>query len=432
MNNAISDHADDTDSSFQHIAFFCCATQHERAERANDMKTIMILGAGRGQVGLYKAAREMGHKSVAVSIRGDYPGFALADEIDYTDITDPEAVLEAAKRHGADAVVSACVDITVPAIGYVCDKLGLCGITYEAAVVSTNKMLMKKAFEKYGVRTARFIELKKGEDAAEKSAHLNKPVIVKAVDLCGSKGINIVKDGVLLEDAVKATMSETKEDYCIIEEYLEGYEFSATAFVTDGDILFDFAMGDVRYGKNEEIPAGHYLPFEGDEGIIDDTITQMTNGIRALGLDNCAVNADLMISGGKVYILEMTGRLGANGIPELTSIYMGYDINRMIIEMALGERDFINELTDDKVPYTPCFSQMMLSERSGILERIEIDEDCDADITLFVKPGDEIRKFACTSDCIGQIITQADTYDKAKKKAEETLSKIKIVLRGDN
>ena len=59
------------------------------------MKNILVLGAGRGQVGLYKAAREMGHLSVAVSIPGDYPGFALADEIDYTDITDAEAVLEA-------------------------------------------------------------------------------------------------------------------------------------------------------------------------------------------------------------------------------------------------------------------------------------------------------------------------------------------------
>ena len=248
------------------------------------MKTIMILGAGRGQVGLYKAAKAMGHKSVAVSIKGDYPGFALADEIDYTDITDAEAVLEAAKRHGADAVVSACVDITIPAVGYVCDKMGLCGISHEAAVTSTNKMLMKKAFEKAGVRTARFVELYKGEDPAEKSSHLRKPLIVKAVDLCGSKGINIVMDGMSLEDAVSATMSETNLDYCIIEEYLDGYEFSATSFIVDGKVLFNLPMGDVRYGKNDEIPAGHYLPFEGDAEIIEDTITQMTNGIYALGL----------------------------------------------------------------------------------------------------------------------------------------------------
>jgi len=395
------------------------------------MKTIMILGAGRGQVGLYKAAKAMGHKSVAVSIKGDYPGFALADEIDYTDITNAEAVLEAAKRHGADAVVSACVDITIPAVGYVCDKMGLCGISHEAAVTSTNKMLMKKAFEKAGVRTARFVELYKGEDPAEKSSHLRKPLIVKAVDLCGSKGINIVMDGMSLEDAVSATMSETNLDYCIIEEYLDGYEFSATSFIVDGKVLFNLPMGDVRYGKNDEIPAGHYLPFEGDAEIIEDTITQMTNGIYALGLDNCAVNADLMLCGGKVYILEMTGRLGANGIPELTSIYMGYDINRMIIETALGERGFLSEISPEKVPCTPCFSQMVLSERSGILESAEIDEDCDADVLLFVKPGDSVRKFASTSDCIGQIITQADTLDGARRKAEETLGMIHIILDGD-
>ena len=396
-----------------------------------DMKTIMILGAGRGQVGLYKAARAMGHKSVAVSIKGDYPGFAFADEIDYTDITDVEAVLEAARRHGADAVVSACVDITVPAIGYVCDNLGLCGISHEAAVTSTNKMLMKKAFEKAGVRTARFVELDRGEDPAEKSAHLRKPLIVKAVDLCGSKGINIVMDGMSLEDAVSATMADTRMDYCIIEEYLVGYEFSATAFIADGKILFNIPMGDVRYGKNDEIPAGHYLPFEGDEEITKDTITQMTNGIYALGLDNCAVNADLMLCDGKVYILEMTGRLGANGIPELTSIYMGYDINRMIIETALGERSFLSEISPEKVPCTPCFSQMVLSERSGVLESAKIDENCDADVLLFVKPGDSIRKFASTSDCIGQIITQAATLDEARKKAEDTLGMIHIVLEGD-
>lgn len=392
------------------------------------MKNILVLGAGRGQVGLYKAARAMGHHSIALSIPGDYPGFALADEIDYIDITDSDAVLDAARRHKADAIVSACVDIMIPALGYACETLGLCGISHEASVVCTNKLLMKRAFEEHGVRTARFVEIMPGDDADVKCAHLNYPLIVKAVDLAGSRGINIVMEGESLSDAVSRTMSETHKDYCIAEEYIDGYEFSATAFAADGEILFILPTGDVRYGENDEIPAGHYLPFEAEPAVIDDTMKQMEGGIRALGLDNCAVNADLMLMDGKVYILEMTGRMGANCMPELSSIYMGYDIYRMIIETALGERAFIQELTEDRIPCTPCFAQMIVSEQAGTLKSVTIDDSCDADVLMFAKPGDSIRRFTCTNDCVGQVITQDATLEGARQKADDALKHIHLEI----
>ena len=58
------------------------------------MKTVLVLGAGRGQVALYKAAKEKGARTVAISIPGDYPGFEHADEIEYVDILDKEGVVE--------------------------------------------------------------------------------------------------------------------------------------------------------------------------------------------------------------------------------------------------------------------------------------------------------------------------------------------------
>ena len=394
------------------------------------MKTVLVLGAGRGQVALYKAAREIGARTVAISIPGDYPGFEHADEIEYVDILDKEGVLKAAEKHGADAVVTACVDFPVPTLGYVCEKLGLKGISYEAAVVSTNKLLMKKAFEEAGVRTARFVQCSSGADAAAACSHLNYPLIVKPVDLAGSRGIHIVETESELEKAVGLTMEETAKDYCIIEEYIDGYEFSATSFVLDGEILFVLSTGDVRYGENDEIPAGHYLPFEADPEVLEDSDRQMRLGIKALGLDNCAVNADLMLKDGKVYILEMTGRLGANCIPELTSIYMGYDIDRMIVEAALGETGFLEDISEDKVPRTPCFARMVLSEKSGVLKDIHVGKTAEeqADILFFSKPGDEIRKFSCTNDCVGQIVTSGSTLEEAKKKAADAAADIVLEL----
>lgn len=60
------------------------------------MKKLMILGASYSQLPLYKMAKNLGIATVAVSTPGEWPGFDIADECSYTDISDPEAVLKSA------------------------------------------------------------------------------------------------------------------------------------------------------------------------------------------------------------------------------------------------------------------------------------------------------------------------------------------------
>ena len=56
------------------------------------MKKLMILGASYSQLPLYEAARKLGAATVAASTPGDWPGFAVADESVYADITNPESM----------------------------------------------------------------------------------------------------------------------------------------------------------------------------------------------------------------------------------------------------------------------------------------------------------------------------------------------------
>ena len=62
------------------------------------MKKLMILGASYSQLPLYEAAERLGIKTIAASTPGDWPGFQAADESTYTDISDPGAVMEAARK----------------------------------------------------------------------------------------------------------------------------------------------------------------------------------------------------------------------------------------------------------------------------------------------------------------------------------------------
>jgi phosphoribosylaminoimidazole carboxylase (NCAIR synthetase) len=126
---------------------------------------IMILGAGIYQVPLILKAKELGIYTIVVSIRGNYPGFNFADKCYFLDTRDFEGILEAASNEKIDGIITTGTDVAVKAIGYVNDKLGLSGISYRAAELSTDKALMKDAFVKGGVKSAEYSKVDTIEDA---------------------------------------------------------------------------------------------------------------------------------------------------------------------------------------------------------------------------------------------------------------------------
>ena len=114
----------------------------------------MVLGAGVYQYPLIKAAQEMGISTVVVSYPGNYPGFAIADEIEYIDIRDKEKVLNAARKHKIDGICTTGSDVGVTTMGYVNSSLSLAGVSHQAAKLANNKYEMKQKFIEHGVRCA--------------------------------------------------------------------------------------------------------------------------------------------------------------------------------------------------------------------------------------------------------------------------------------
>ncbi len=107
-------------------------------------KLAMVLGAGRGQIPVIDLCHEYGWEVLAVSVRGDYPGFKVAEYCEYIDIRDKERVLETGRNYGIDAVVSDQLDEAVPTAAYVAERMGLSGIPYEVVLRFTDKYIMRK------------------------------------------------------------------------------------------------------------------------------------------------------------------------------------------------------------------------------------------------------------------------------------------------
>ena len=392
------------------------------------MKKIMILGAGIYQVPLIKTARRMGLYTIVVSIPGNYPGFELADKVYYENTVDADKILEIAKEENIDGIITTGTDVAVITIGRVCDELGLCGLSYEAACIAVDKMLMRTKYEEYGVRTARFRQVSFEEDLKSRIEGLNFPLIFKSVDSSGSRGIIRVDSYDEFEEASAYVKDNTRKDYFLIEEFIEGEEFGAQAFVSGGEVRFILPHGDYVFHGDTGVPIGHFAPYELSPEVIEDAKEQLRGAVKAMKLDNCAINADFILKDDKTYVLELGGRCGATELAELTAIYYGFDYYEKILLTALGnDPDF-----DISGPFTPNASHLLMSKKDGV---IETQEDLNApdenivEVQFDYKPGDEVHAFRVGPHRIGHIITKGATLQEAQDLLFHAMDHIRIDVK---
>ena len=390
------------------------------------MKKLMIIGAGIYQVPLIKTAKRMGIHTIAVSIPGNYPGFAVADEICHINTVDYEAVLKVAREKQIDGIVTAGTDVAVITIGKVCDELGLKGLSFEAAKVAVDKMLMKTCYEKAGVRTARYRKVRFDEDVFEKIGELEYPLIFKTVDSSGSRGITRVNVPEEIPSAIENARAVTRKDYYLVEEFLIGDEFGAQAFIYDGQLQFVLPHGDYVFTGDTGVPVGHFAPFALSEEMQADVFEQTQKAIQAMGLNNCAVNCDFIMHDGKTYVLELGGRSGATCLAELVSIYYGFDYYEKIIQAALGEKPQFP--LDHAVPNA---SRLLMSDKDGIIRSITNDNPpCDqiCEIMFDYTVGDPVKKFRVGPHRIGHVVTKGETLEEAVEVLNRAIANIHITV----
>lgn len=389
-------------------------------------KKILLQGASRGNLGLIKTAKAQGVYVVMTGLGGDFPCNPYADEFCKADILDCDAVLKVAQDHQVDGAIICCSDTGLKAIGRCNDVMGLTGLTEKSADESSNKLLMKERLMAAGVSTAKFYKITNKQELDKAVEEIGIPVIIKAVDLQGSRGINIVRDKTDLERAFNDTMSLTRKDFCIVEQFIEGREYGAQSFVYHGEVLFVLPHGDETIMCKTAVPVGHYMPYEMSNELFEDTKAQVINSIKALGFNNCAVNVDLIEKDGKTYIIELTGRVGANCLPELTSNYFGINYYEMILATCLGE----SPLPIWEIRKAPCttLARMIRSDKDGIVKSVTMPEIPNVDIHMFIHEGSEVRTFTNSNDAIGEVIVKGSSMEECERKISEVLSNIEVIL----
>ena len=321
--------------------------------------------------GIYRAVKSKGHKAILLDVFLGYEG----DDVDrifdvekdweaqVTGIKETNPDLDAIKALRPDweknyfgpNVIRLCqmADVVFMALhgengenGKIQAYFDLMGITYTgtdyvSSAICMDKGLTKDMFIRYGIPTPQGIRLKKGAVESEKVPY---PCIVKASCGGSSVGVTIARNDEEYETAKKVAFSY--DDEAIIEQYIEGREFSCG--VLDGKALpvIEIAPLVGFYDYKNKYQAGSAVetcPAEISPEKTAEMQHYAEEAFRVLRLKNYARMDFMMSKTGELYCLEantLPGMTPTSLLPqEAAAVGIGYeDLCEKLIEISVRDR----------------------------------------------------------------------------------------------
>jgi len=395
------------------------------------MKRLLVLAAGILQEPVIKKAKEMGIYVVAADGSEHAVGLQLADKPIVVNITSEEEMLRVAREEQVDGVIHPCSEVSMNVMGRINDELGLSGISREAAIRATNKHLMREAFEAGNAPSPKSILTESAEDAWNRlQKDFTTDGILKPSRNSGSRGIAKVTRDMPKEDFAKAydiALQESRDKSVLIEQFIEGPEFSIEIIVWDGKVN----VLTVTDKKTTEAPhfveLGHSQPSCFSAEDVEKLKAAAVAGVKALGVNNCACHAEAKLMDGKAYLMEIGARLGGDFIStELTHLSTGIDMVAAAINCALGIEPCL-EPTEEKHGvciryFCPNPGKLVSISNTEVLNdpRVYLWE-------IYHKEGDMIPEVTSSLSRSGHVIVTEKDAPSAIAYAESLLNEVKIV-----
>lgn len=302
------------------------------------MKKIAIIGASYLQLPLVEKANEMGVYTICFAWEEGAVCKELCDDFYSISILEKKKILEICRTLKIDGIISIASDVAVPTVNFIANALNLIGNSIDSSLRSTNKFLMRNAFEFVNLLNPKFVELDKNYNTKELSG-LIYPLIVKPVDRSGSKGITVVKIPENLDKSIQYALDESFTDKVIIEEFIRGEEISVETISWKGEHYILTFTDKITSGFPHFVELEHHQPSKYLNSKLRKQIEdQITLGLNSLGIKYGASHSELLITeSGEIYLIEIGARMGGDFIgSDLVFLSTGYDYLKGVINISLG------------------------------------------------------------------------------------------------
>ncbi|OBZ17157.1 MULTISPECIES: ATP-grasp domain-containing protein [Bacillales] len=408
------------------------------------IKTVAFVEPSFYGVSFARVAYEQGHKVISIVSSTENPqkyGYeGIYHELIVADIRDEESLYEAIVHSGyADQL-----DALIPATDYashltakVAERLGLRGVPYEAALRSRNKDLARVAYAEHHVPSAKFKKIRTYEEAAAAAEEIGYPVVLKPTNCASSQNVYFINDEAELQYAMdiivafKVTYMDFKvrEEY-LIEEYLDGPEFSVELFVKEGEPIFSAVTEKITSPLPYFVEIAHTLPTSVHTDRQDEIVQTAVAALKAIGITDGPSHVEVKLSSTGPRIIEVNGRPGGDNISsDLLVQAFGIDIFEATVNYYLD-----NPIHIQKKRHRAASIAYITADRDGIFDGIEgldgLEQHANVVRTHFAaSAGDAVSVAKSSDDRLGYIITVGDTPQEAKELALSLAGSLKVTYQ---
>ncbi|MEV5743985.1 serine O-acetyltransferase EpsC [Microbispora rosea] len=418
----------------------------ERNGSMNPDSTVLIVGATDETV---RKAKELGLTVLLLQhpTKVSPEQEELADVLRVLDYTDWAAVEPVARELWREPGFRVALSITEPGLenaGRVNDLFGLGGTGYEVTRLFRDKLAMRRHLAGLDPSTVAAAPLLRREDLDAFGAAHGYPFIVKPTDATASIGVFRI-GGPQDAERVWATVEGlrgTRTDRVstmyllrdfLMEEYVEGPEFSVEAFSFAGrHVVVAITEKFVHADRFAEL--GHAVPARLDEQVRERIGASVRRFLDLIGLRDGVTHTELRLGPHGPAIIESHNRVAGDMIPELVRGAYGIDL----VEYALGwPFRLVPELPDRPEAHAGASVRSLVSE-PGRVESVEGVADAAArdgvlDVRVTAKPGDTVHALRDNWDRLGLVaVTGPDTDAAIRRGAEVIGDAIRIRVVGED
>ncbi|MDN7226436.1 ATP-grasp domain-containing protein [Planococcus sp. N064] len=396
------------------------------------MKRLLILGGSVLQIPGIQKAIEMGIYTIVLDNDSEAPGAKLAHEFFQISTMDFKKVLEIAKKKEIDGIITLASDQPMKIVSKVGEELKLKTITYDAALKCTDKGLMRKALKEKMVSIPKFLVAKNFQEFREYHLQFQQPFIVKPVNSSGSRGVQLVKEITQLERIYDYSAQYSSSREVIIEEYIEGEEFSVETMTYNGETK----IVAITQKKTSETPffveIQHMVPAiinREQQEVIEEIVIKTVN---AVGIEYGPSHCEVKLNSRGVFIIEIGARLGGDFIStKLVPLATGYDLVANTINISLGLKPNVYEHRESaaliKYFYSPIdgIYKDMLS--IDVIKKSEYFYETN----IYIEKNKKVNRLKSSNDRIGHYILKGENSIELLNEVEEIDSNVKVEIEGE-